>query len=384
MEVTRLWKDPQLRRGLGLVLIGVLVALSQGSAGGAERQPTHGTLRVVWDQELPPYPSGPAMDVRWASDRTVYLAWVNEGITETALDGKFSRLRTLVPNPEQRFRSFDMLAVSPSYLVTSSQFRSLAFRPTARQESGYATITRLRIGIVEALDLSGTRLLMLGNPEGDQLSAEGVIARVGPLTDHPEKDLLPLQLHDVGGAGSPSLANCASLPLGGARFLPDGSFLVVPGFQPGAHLFSSGGRPLRTWDTQALGIDAINCLGISADQRHQFANSEASRFSFLNQHRVLEAILPLEEGPGLIVRWVAGGKVHWELKVLQSGARVLTYEVPFTGELPYARLRGDVANHRIVLLLREHGFDHVGPPFRPTHLFVAELPLGTQKGGQQQ
>src|SRR4029077_2324791 len=75
----------------------------------------------------------------------------------------------------------------------------------------------------------------------------------------------------------------------------------------------------------------------------------------------------------LIVRWVAGGKVHWELKVLQSGARVLTYQIPFTGELPYARLRGDVANRRIVLLLREHGFDHVGPPFRPAHVFVAEL-----------
>ncbi len=364
-----------------LLTVGLLAVCTGASIAETAPVPTKGILRILWDQELPPYPSGPAMDVRWASDHTVYLAWAREGITETALDGKFTRVRTLIADPDRRFRSFDMLAASQSNLVTSSLFRSLAFRPTAQQQSGIVTITRLRIGIVGALDLSGTRLLMLGNPEWE-LSPQGVIARLGPLTDHPERDLKPLPLHDIGGAESPGLANCSHFELGRARFLPDGSFLVVPGFQPGAHLFSSGGRPLRTWDTEALGLDAIDCLHVSVEQRHQFATSETARFDFLNRHRVLDAILPLEEGPGLLVRWVAGGKVHWELKVLQSGARVLTYQIPFTGELPFARLRGDAANHRIVLMLRQHGFDHVGPPFRTTHLFVAELPQGAQEGGQ--
>jgi hypothetical protein len=383
MEPVRTLRRPDRQRWPAFALAGVLAAVALAAAPSPDRAPTTGALRILWDQELPPYPSGPAMDVRWASNRTVYLAWALEGVTETSLDGKFSRVRTLIADPDRRFRSFDMLAASRSHLVTSSQFRTMAFRPTARQESGFVTITRLRIGIVEALDVSGTQLLVLGNPDWEGLSPQGVVARLGPLTEHPEKDLEPLSLRDIGGAGSPSLANCSRLPLGGARFLPDGSFMVVPGFQPGAHLFSSSGRPLRTWDTQALGIDAIDCLGISKDQAHLFANSEPARFSFLNQRRVLESILPLEEGPGLIVRWVAGGKVHWELKVLQSGARVLTYQIPFTGELPYARLRGDAANRRIVLLLREHGFDHVGPPFRPTHLFVAELPRSSQEGGKR-
>jgi hypothetical protein len=363
--------------------VGLLLVCTSALITETAPVPTQGTLRILWDQELPPYPSGPAMDVRWASDHTVYLAWVREGITETALDGKFTRVRTLIADPDRRFRAFDMLAVSQNHLVTSSHFRSLAFRPTARQESGFVTITRLRVGTVAALDLSGTRLLVLGNPDWQQIDPQGVIARLGPLTEHPEKDLEPLPLHDVGGPGSPSLFNCFGLELGRARFMPDGSFVVVPGFQPGAQLFSSSGRPLRSWETQELGLDAIDCQHVGRDQSHQFASSETDRFTFLNRHRVLEEILPLAEGPGLIVRWVAGGKVHWELKVLQSGARVLTYQIPFTGELPYARLRGDVANRRIVLLLREHGFDHVGPPFRPAHVFVAELPPSIQEGGQR-
>jgi hypothetical protein len=368
---------PAVHRGF-LLLVAVLGCLPAGTAAAsAENAPTRGVLRILWDQVLPPYPSGPAMDIRWASNRTVYLAWVKEGVSEVALDGKFTVLRPLVADPDRRFRAFEMLAASPGHIVTSSHFKTMALR---KQLGGEAKIARFPIGTVEAIDVSGTRLVLLGNPEWE-LSPQGIVAWIGPLTDQPEKDLKPLALHDAGGARSPSLVNCSELELGSVRFLPDGSFLVVPGFQPGAQLFSSGGRPLRAWDTQALQIDAVDCLKFSADELHQFATSAAARFGFINQHRVLDAILPLEEGPGLIIRWVAGGKVHWELKVLQSGARVLTYQIPFTGELPYDRLRGDVRDGRIVLLLGAHGFDPpTGTPFRSTHVFVAELPRGAQEG----
>jgi hypothetical protein len=72
--------------------------------------------------------------------------------------------------------------------------------------------------------------------------------------------------------------------------------------------------------------------------------------------------------------------VHWELKILQSGDRVLTYQIPFTGELPYDRLRGDVRGHRIVLLRGPHGFEKGKP--RSSKVFVAELPRAGEKGAQ--
>jgi hypothetical protein len=369
-----------MSRLAGLVLAGVSVALAL-SARAEEPLPTHGTLRVVWEQELPPYPNGPAMDVRWASDHSVYLAWIKEGVTETALDGKFTRLRTLIADPARWMRDFEILAVSKQYTVAAARFRTLAFRPTTGR-AGVVAITKIPISIVQDLDLSGDRLLLLGNPQWSE-SPSPSIAWLGPVTEHPAQDLKPLPLYDAAGASSPGLVNCSELLLGGVRFLPDGSFLVVPGFQSGAHHFSSGGRLLRTWDTAPLGLDPLDCAHLGDDQHRLFGRSPRARFDFLNQHRVLEEILPLEAGPGLLIRYIADGKVHWELKVLQTGARVLTYRVPLTGELPYDRLRGDVWGNRIVLLRAAHGADKWGPPFRSSHVLIAELPGGQQKGGAQ-
>jgi len=381
-------KDPKLRRCLGLVLAGTLVAAALAAARVAEpgptpsTEPTHGTLRVLWEQDLPPYPSGPAMDVRWAGDQSVYLAWVKEGVTETALDGKFTRLRTLIADPMRFMRDFEILATSKELLVASARFRTFMFRPAPNQDGDAVVITKIPIGIVQDLDLAGNRLLLLGNPEWS-LDPAPSVAWIGPVSEHPAKDLKPLPLYDTAGAKSPGLVNCSELLLGAVRFLPDGSFLVVPGFQPGAHLFSSGGRLLRTWDTQELGLDPLDCAHLSAAEHLRFGRSPRARFDFLNQHRVLEEILPLEEGPGLLIRSVKGGKVAWELKVLQSGARVLTYEVPVSGELPYDRLRGDARGTRIVFLRAALDFDKLAPPYRANRIIVAELPRDAGKGASQ-
>jgi hypothetical protein len=377
MALTRLWKDPHLKNRLGLALAGTLALFSLAAAEGA---PTHGTLRVVWEEDLPPYPSGPAMDVRWASDDSIYLAWVKEGVTETALDGKFTRRRTLIADPMRFMRDFEILATSKEFVVASARFSTFMFRPTPGQPGSAVAITKIPIGIVQDLDLAGNRLLLLGNPEWNLNSAPSV-AWVGPISAHPAKDLEPLPLYDSGGAKSPGLVNCEELLLGAARFLPDGSVFVVPGFQPGAHLFNGAGRLLRTWDTTALGLDALDCAHLSAADHLRFGRSPRARFDYLNQHRVLEEILPLKEGPGLLIRSVKDGKVTWELTVLQSGERVLTYQVPIAGELPYDRLRGDVRGNRIVFLRAAHGFDKLVPPYRINRIVVAELPQDAGKGG---
>ena len=378
MALPRLWKDLHRRRRLAFFLGGALVALSLVAT--AQSAPTHGTLRVIWEEDLPPYPSGPAMDVRWASDDSLYLAWVKEGVTETALDGKFTRRRTLIADPLRFMRDFEMLATSKEFVVASARFRTFIFRPAPDQPGGAVAITRTPISIVQDLDLSGNQLLLLGNPKWSENTAPSV-AWLGPVSEHPAKDLKPLPLYDLGGAQSPGLINCDELLLGAARFLPDGSLFVVPGFQPGAHLFSATGRLLRTWDTTALGLDALDCAHLSAADHLRFGRSAQARFDFINQHRVLEEILPLKEGPGLLIRSVKDGKVTWDLKVLQSGERVLSYQVPIAGELPYDRLRGDVRGNRIVLLRAAQDFDKLAPPYRVSRIMIAELPQDAGKGG---
>jgi hypothetical protein len=346
---------------------------------------THPTLQILWDQELLSDPS-PAMDVRWASDRTVYVAWLHHGVSELTLDGNFKVLRDLFPDARgylrSRYQGFDQLAVSNQHVVASSTFNTLGFRDRQAPDDGHLIITRVPVGIVEDLDLSGHRILMLGNP-GTRLTPTGGIAWLGPLSGYPAIDLKPI-LFDVAGANSPTLIHCAGLDLGGARFLPDGSFVVVPGFQPGAHHFDAAGHLLHTWDTFALGLDGdAGCASVTDEQFHSFRLSETARYAYINQHRVLDDILPLAQGPGLLVRSVAGGKVHWQIKVLQDTATIV-YDVPLTGSLPYDRLRGDVQGNRIVLLLTANS----DRPYRRGHIYVAQLPRVlvapvVTEGGQQ-
>jgi len=279
------------------------------------------TLRILSEQEVP-IESGPAFSIRFASDETVFLTLGHHGLAEVTLDGKLTVRRKPIPDRETlgvAFRNFDHLAVSPDYLAVSSLTADLGFRPRATSEAGTYKFTKLRVWSVYAMDLRGDRLLLLGDPTPRALehqhASRGEIAWIGPLSDHPQRDMKPF-LYDVAGPPPPSrsigwsLANCMLLGLGAARFLPDGSYLVVPGFQEGAFLYSPDGTLRHTWKNDDVGLDAPDCASLSARQEEQFASSYRARFDFLNQHRVLEEILPLAQGPGLLIRSVSGGALR--------------------------------------------------------------------------
>jgi hypothetical protein len=339
---------------------------------------THPTLRILWDQELLSDPS-PAMDVRWASAHTVYVAWLHHGVSELTMDGSFTALRNLFPDAREggvqsRYFPFHRLAASKDYVVAASLYRTLGFRPL-NGTAGRVQMTKASVGIAVDLDLSENRLGLLGDPEMRVLPLGGGIAWLGPLSADPGKDLKPV-LHDVGNGRFPNLINCYELQLGGVRFLPDQSFVVVPGSQPGAYLFSPAGHLLRTWDTTALGLDGDSgCAGMSMEHLQRLHVSETARYAYLNEHRVLDDILPLAQGPGLLIRSVVGGKVHWQLEVLQPAA-TLIYDVPLTGNTSYDRLRGDVRGDRIVLLRTAN----TDKPYQAGHLYVAELLPAVESG----
>jgi hypothetical protein len=374
-------------RGFPFVTASLCALLAGAAAWGWQSPPTadlHGamdpalsrTLHILWERVVPAEPST-AMNVRWASDHSVYVARVMHGVSELALDPGLTKLREVVPEPGkmgQRFIDFERLATSPDYLAVSAIGADFAYRPLGQPSDGTFQITKLRLAWVHAFDLSGNRLLLLGDPVplGSPRPAHGEVGWIGPLSDNPMRDLKPF-LYDVAGSPAMSLINCWTLSLGAARFLADGSFMLVPGFQPGVHLYSAEGRLLRTWDNAAVGLDAPDCASMTRADNERFAGSYPARFEFLNQHRVLEDILPLPQGPGLLIRYVAEGRLHWELKILQSGDRVLTFQIPVAGRLPFDRLHGDVRGDRLVLLQTWHGFERGTPP-REGRIFLAQLP----------
>jgi hypothetical protein len=249
-----------------------------------------------------------------------------------------------------RFSGYEHLAASSTHLAFASSSWYLAWRPLAGKETGTVQFDRREIGVTTDLDLQGDRLLLLGRPSapegGDWAGQEG-IAWLGSLDKHLE-DFTPV-LADASGVASTHLWKCGTLAIGAVRFLADGSFIVVPGFQPGATLFDAGGHPIRVWSGPETGLDT-DC----GAEETVVQGDPSSRLEWLNRHRVLEDVLPLAEGPALLIRFLGQDKrIHWELQILGAQSSRLV-EVPLSSAGPTSHLRGDVRNGRIVFLLSQY------------------------------
>ncbi|MBW8878275.1 MAG: hypothetical protein JF614_25205 [Acidobacteria bacterium] len=329
-------------------------------------------LRLL--QRLPLPPAGSiATDVRWASDDSVFIAWDRDGVAEVGLDG--IRRRTAVPDVKTfgRFDHYHRLAVSPRFLAVSAGSWYLAWRPRKSETEGRIIFQRAGIGLAKDMDLQGDRLLLLGTSGTEHPTfSTGAVAWLGTLTAGLD-DLKPV-LYDDGGPGAPHLSRCIFGDLGAVRFLGDGSFVIVPGFQKGVYLFAANGQRIRSWTSEEVGLNT-DCSGLSDEEEAKLRMDPATWQRWLSAHHVLDDILPLSEGPGLLVRSVGrDGLARWELKVLAAG-RVKTYTVPVVGTRPFDRLHGDVRNGRIVLLLSGSGFPvSMGKADNQGEILLTELP----------
>jgi hypothetical protein len=356
-----------LRVWLSLALLACGLAAAEGARAPA--------LRILARFPVSSAPST-AMDVRWASPGSVYLARLIDGVTEVGLGDQLARRRGLVPAKRYfRFENFTSLAVSQGALVVASQDHSLAWRSLAASPDRTTEFRRWPAGSVGDLDVSGDRVLLLGYPRATVPKQFHDIAWIGTLANR-LADLRPL-LADVSGDGARAFDNCIGTQVGAVRFLGDGSFLVAPGTQPGVHLYRPDGTLARTWDAGGLGIDtAADCAAMSAGERARLYGDPQRRLAWVNRHRVLDEILPLPRGPGLLVRSWEGGRAHWDLEILDRTTReVESLAVPLTSAEPGDRLRGDVRDGRIVLLRSARAGYAAGKAAPSTgELVIAELP----------
>jgi hypothetical protein len=321
---------------------------------GALAQASPQALRLL-DRIPLPQAQSVATDIRWASDNSVYVSWDRDGIAEVGLDG--IKRHALVPNLKSLggISHYRHLAVSPSDLVIASQLWTVAWRPLEAKANGKIVFQEREIAITEDLDVSGDRVAFLGLAEQErgkrEIAPDGAVAWTGSLSNH-LKDLKPI-LYDLGGAGAPNFLYCRSHPIGAVRFLADGSLVIAPGFQNGIHLFDAAGHKIRSWDNEQVGIDTqADCPKIKNGEEEQKRFVSPSGWQdWLNGHHVVDEILPLPQGPGLLVRsWGEDHQAHWTLKILRPDG-IRTYAVPIVGSRPADRLHGDVRNGRIVLLL---------------------------------
>jgi hypothetical protein len=358
------------RRGFGLAF---LVVMMLGSLGvRAQSQPK--ALRLLQRAPLPPARSA-ATDIRWASNDSVYVSWELDGVSEIGLDG--ARRRVLVPDTKTLggIKHYYHLAVSPDRLAVASALWDVVWRPLKTNPEGKVLFYRQEVPDTQDFDLSGEKVLLMGTARRETpWKASGEVAWVGVLRAKLEH-LNPV-LHDAGGAGAPNLEICGSASmLGAVRFLAGGSFIVAPGFQDGIHVFNAGGQRVHTWTNAEVGIDShTGCSEMFEAEEKKLRMDDAFLERWGKRHRVLDDILPLPQGPGLLVRsWGADGLAHWTLKVLQPEG-IKTYAVPAVGRRPFDRLHGDVRNGRIILLLSSSGHPARTAADLPAEILLMELP----------
>jgi hypothetical protein len=294
-----------------------------------------------------------AKDIRWAGDNSVYVVRALDGVFEVVLDGTLRK--RLVPAVETfgAIQHYDRLAVSDKILAVASRDWSLAWRPRESRPDRTFVLENKPIALTEDMDIQGDRYLLFGLPKDHEFGSDGAIVWVGTLSSG-LKDLKPV-LFDQGGPGVPNFAPCRGVGLGVARFLGDGSFLVVPGFEKGVLLFTADGHRARSWKSEEIGLDS-DCSGLGEQEKKDLRKKPEVWQRWLNRHRTVDDVLSLPQGPGLLVRsWEKDGAVRWQLKVL-TPTRVETYSIPIEGRRPTDRLRGDVRNGRIALLLSASGF----------------------------
>jgi len=338
-------RGPIAKFVIGLVFFSLVSAAtaSDGGGGGADRQPA---IEVVADRPVPasvPWPR----DVRWSGDRSLLVASQPGGVAELSGE-ELSRVRFVVPAPSRTGswdRNAERLALSDDRLVVGSMAFALRWKP--RDAAVFESVHDFEY--IADLDVMADRLLVTGIRRDDEgrLGGDGSLAWLGRLGD-PQGPFRPV-LPSRDGPGVEAMENCAAMEVSAARFLADGSFLVVPGAEPGIFLYSEEGRLQRTWDSSALGI--LDACDMPREQSVHYSASPGSRLRWLNARRVVDEILPLPNGPAVVVRERFDDLTVWDLILLRADGTVEVNRLPVSSQNPAARLRGDVRGDRVALLI---------------------------------
>ena len=307
--------------------------------------------------------------MRWSGAEELFLAVGKAGVLRWPLAEKGAPSTVLAGDQQAGGFFFACrLGASASFLVAGSPFAGLTWveLPGGTRGPDFAQ------SITVDLDVHGNRLLLLGaRRDGEKTWApDGAIAWLGSL-DRRLEDLQPVLYSRTPHADG--MAQCHFFDHGAVRFLADGSFVVIPGVEPGVFLFGADGKLRHAWEAADAGIDT-GCGPAQGEAQATFARDWRLRYTaFLNRQRILDDVVALPAGPGLIVRTVSAGVTRWQLTVLRPGQVARSYPLPVTSGTGFGHLRADARDGVLALLLVE--YSEVGEqPAEPRRLLLVEGP----------
>ncbi len=311
-------------------------------------------------------------DIRWDDEGHVLVAANRNGTFRIPVaEGDHSPLeRAYGPLPNMGVVDAQVhLGTSSEFLVTAAPAHVMSWIPRSIPDPKPISL-EFDFNTIMDLDVAGDRLLVIGlrKLEKGALAADGAIAWTAKLG----KKLTQVHpvLFSISGPGAHDTDACAALQMGKVRFLQGGSFVVVPGGEPGIFVHDAAGKLVKTWQAETVGFDA-GCP-ITEAEIYKYSADVHARYRWLSQRRALDEVLALPGGIGFVIRTRANGLTRWQLKVLSPEGKVTPYDIPVTSPSEYARLAGDVRGNRIAFLLSLDTFET--PPAGSQHLIVTEAP----------
>jgi hypothetical protein len=312
-----------------------------------------------------------ALDLRWATPKSVYLADPFHGIFEITLETPVTQTLFLEGGRTSLVFMPSRLAVSPETFVVAAPVLQLAWG----QRANAPTPNLLSIAFVLDVDVHQDRVLILGarKNESGRLAPDGVIAWVGLVSDG-LSTLKPV-LVSKDGIGARSMDHCGILGSGAVRFQNDGSFVVAPGVERGIYLYGAAGKLRKAWDTASLGLH--NTCEMERQQAWNLSADPEARKTWINQRRVVDDVLALPDGPALIVRERVETVTRWSLVRLYLDKAASSQDLPMISESDAHRLKGAVLGRKIAFLMTDEfsNPDLADPP----RLLVGALSPGNRE-----
>jgi hypothetical protein len=355
---------------LAFVFFGVtLTALSVLPAASRVGPPT---LEVVRRFAVPQKAGRVLVDARWAGKNSIYLADLRDGVTEVRLAEGLPQIRRVTPPAAMMgLPLIENVAISEKWIVVAHEGK-IAWKAIG---GGDWQVTK-GIGVCHGLDICGDDLVMLGFPDGEayERSRGGMVWRAD-LSKGLEGNNGWKALHESEDVAQDMNRLRQDAALGSIRILPQGGVLVAPNFLPGVLSFSDSGSFRQRWSDEDLWGGEVRAKGEGPEekgwQEGNFGEEELRRF--LASRRTIDAILPLPEGPAIVVRESKDDEARYRLGVL--GPKVRWYDIPVGNLSAMARLRGDTdKNGRIVLVGVERGRT---APVSQSEILVLELPTSS-------
>lgn len=340
-----------------MILPTLLVAIALAGTAGAQ------SVRILSDRPLQG-DAAAALDVRWASDRAVYVTSYSAGVlrVDTAT-GKTTP--AALAQPGKKCPSCSHLAVSERYVVTSFPAYQMAWKEWSRPQ-----VHAYTFDAVVDLDVRGDRLLMLGSrTEKGRWAPDGAITWAGSL-DKQLKDLRPILISRQGPKAQ-TIARCGFLEPGAVRFFADGSSVVIPGVEPDVYLYDPAGKLVHTWQTSSLKF--VDRCDLTEPQVLTLSRDPEQRARWRASRTMLDEVLPMPAGPALLLHEYRGGTARWTMLVLRRNAPPQKIVLPFTSPSDVSSLRADVRGKRIVFLIRTFGQWRANARPAPARLIIAEL-----------